>query len=175
MIDFFMKKSLLVALSIMLFSLLFFMIKGERGTKNDVLKKGESYIEGLRLVHRQNGIKDWTLTARRADISDKGDKAYLSGIEMNIENKGITVCSDKGLYDMNSRNLSVDGKVIAKGNSYSITSDGAKFDSSSGMLRADGGVKIEAKRFCVEGTGMEADNSAQTVRILKNVKAVFYN
>jgi LPS export ABC transporter protein LptC len=170
-----MKKSLLVVLSIALFSLLFFMIKGERGTKTDVLKKGESYIEGLRLVHRQNGNRDWTLTARRADISDKGDKAYLSGIEMNIENKGITVYADKGLYDMNARDLSVDGKVIAKGDSYSITSEGARFDGASGMLKADGGVKIEAKRFSIQGTGMEADNTAQTVRILKDVKAVFYN
>ena len=170
-----MKKSFLLGLSIALFSLLFFMIKGERGTKTDVLMKGESYIEGLRLVHRQNGSKDWTLTARRADFTDKGDKAYLSGIEMDIESKGIKVYADKGLYDMNARDLSVDGKVIAKGDSYSITSDGARFDSASGMLKADGGVRIEAKRFSVQGTGMEADNTAQTVRILKDVKAVFYN
>ncbi len=170
-----MKKSLLLVLSVVLFSLLFYMIKGERGTKTDALKKGESYIEGLRLVHRQNGKEDWTLTALKADISDKGDKAYLSGIEMNIENKGITVYADKGLYDMTARDLSVDGKVMAKGNSYSITSEGARFDSESGMLKADGWVKIEAKRFSVQGTGMEADNTAQTVRILKDVKAVFYN
>jgi LPS export ABC transporter protein LptC len=170
-----MKKSLLFVLSMALLSLLFFMIKGERGTKGDVLRKGESYIEGLRLVHRQNGNTDWTLTARRADLSDKGDKAYLSGIEMDIESKRIKVYADKGLYDMNARDISIDGRVIAKGDSYSITSEGARFDSASGLLKADGGVKIEAKRFSVQGTGMEADNTAQTVRILRNVKAIFYN
>lgn len=170
-----MKKSLLLVLSIALLSLLFFMIKGERGTKTDVIRKGESFIEGLRLVHRQNGNTDWTLTANRADIIDKGDKAYLSGIEMDIASKGIKVYADKGLYDMNARDLSIDGRVIAKGDSYSITSDGARFDSASGILKADGGVRIEARRFSVQGTGMEADNTAQTVRILKNVKAVFHN
>ena len=170
-----MNKSLLLVLSIALLSLLFFMIKGERGNKTDVLRKGESYIEGLRLVHRQNGNKDWTLTARRADISDKGDKAYLSGIEMDIASKGIKVYADKGLYDMNARDLSIDGRAIAKGDSYSITSDGARFNGASGMLKADGGVSIEARRFSVQGTGMEADNNAQTVRILKDVKAVFHN
>ncbi len=170
-----MKKSLLVVFSVALFSLFFFIIKGERGTKTDFIKKGESFIEGLRLVHRQNGTRDWTLTAQRADIDDKGDKAYLSGIEMNIENKGITVYAEKGQYDMSARDLSVEGKVIAKGNSYSITSDAARYSSSSGILKTDGPVKIEAKKFSVEGTGMEADNTAQTVRILRDVKAVFYH
>jgi LPS export ABC transporter protein LptC len=170
-----MKRSMLVVLSIVLFSLLFFMFKGERGTKTGVLFKGESYIEGLKLVHRQNGSTDWTLTARRADISDNGNKAHLSGIEMKIENKGITIYADKGLYDMNARDLFVDGEVVAKGDSYSITSKDVKFDSTSGTLKADGGVKMQAKKFSVEGIGMEADNAAQTVRIRKDVKAVFYN
>ncbi len=170
-----MKKGLLLVLSAALLSLLFFMIIGEKGTKSDVFRKGESYIEGLRLVHRLNGTKDWTLTARRADISDKGDKAYLSGIEMDIESKGIRLYADKGLYDMTTRDLSVDGRVIARGDSYSITSEGARFDSSSGKLKADGGVRIDARRFSVQGTGMEADNNSQTVRILKDVKAVFHN
>lgn len=170
-----MKKSMLVVLSVALFSLLFFLFKSERGTKIGALLKGGSYIEGLKLVHRQNGNIDWTLTARRADITDKENKAYLSGIEMKIENKGITVCADKGLYDMNARDLFVDGKVVAKGDGYAITSEGAKFDSTSGTLKADSGVKIEAKKFRIEGIGMDADNAAQTVRIRKNVKAVFYN
>jgi LPS export ABC transporter protein LptC len=170
-----MKRSMLVVLSVVLFSLLFYMIKGERGNKTDVLQKGESYIEGLQLVHRQNGNRDWTLTARRADITDKGDKAYLSGIEMKIENKGITVYAENGLYDMTGRDLTVDGTVVARGNSYSIISEHVKFDVASGMLKADGGVKIEAKKFTVQGTGMDADNTGQTVRIRKDVKAVFYN
>lgn len=170
-----MKKSMLVVLSVMLFFLLFFMLKSERGAKTGIIMKGDSFIEGLKLVHRQNGNADWTLTAQRADITDKGSKAYLSGIEMKIQNKGITIHADKGLYDMNARNLFVEGKVVADGGSYSITSAGARFDNASGTLRADGGVKMEAKKFSVEGIGMEADNTAQTVRIRKNVKAIFYN
>ncbi len=166
---------MLVVLSVVLFSLLFFMFKSEKGPKTGVVLKDDSYIEGLKLVHRQNGNVDWTLTAQRADIAGKGEKAYLSGIEMKIENKGITIYADKGLYDMKARDLFVDGRVVAKGDSYSITSDGVKFDSTSGMLKADGGVKMEAKKFSVQGIGMEADNTAQTVRIRKDVKAVFNN
>lgn len=170
-----MKKSVLVVLSIVLFSLLIYMMKSEKGPQMGGLRKGPSYIEGLRLLHRQNGVVDWILTAGRADIADEGDKAYLSGIEMKIENKGITVYADKGLYDMNARNLVVDGKVVAKADSYSITTEDVKFDNAGGMLKTDGRVRLEARKFRVEGTGMDADNNAQTVRIRKDVKAIFYN
>ncbi len=170
-----MKKGILAVLSILLISSLIYMMKSEKGVQTGILQKGESYIEGLRLVHRQDRTADWTLTASRADIGDQGSKAYLSGIEMKIENKGITIFADKGLYDMNSRDLLVDGKVVAKADSYSITTDGIKFDNAGGMLKTDGAVKLVARKFSVEGTGMEADNTAQTVRIRKDVKAVFYN
>ncbi len=170
-----MKKSILVILSLTLVALLIYMMKSEKTAQTVSLQKGESYIEGLRLLHRQNGAVDWILTARRADIGGKGDEAYLSGIEMKIEDKGITVYADKGLYDMNARNLVVDGKVMAKADSYSITTEGVKFDNAGQMLKTDGRVRLDARKFSVEGTGMEADNTAQTVRILKNVKAVFHN
>ena len=170
-----MKRSMLLVLSVALFSMLFLMIKGERVSKTDILQKGESFIEGLRLVHRQNGNIDWTLTARRADITDKGDKALLSGVEMHIENKDITVSADQGMYDMTAKDLTVDGKVVARGGSYSIISERVKFDGASGRLKADGGVKIEARKFTVEGVGMDADSAGQKVKIRKDVKAIFYN
>jgi LPS export ABC transporter protein LptC len=169
-----MKRGMLLVLSVALFSMLFFMIKGERGSKSAILQKGESFIEGLRLVHRQNGNIDWILTARRADITDKGDKAFLSGIEMQIENKGITMSADKGTYDMTARDLTVDGRVVAKGDSYSIISDHVKFDGGSGRLEADGGVEIKARKFTVAGSGMDADSAGQKVKIRKDVKAIFY-
>jgi LPS export ABC transporter protein LptC len=175
MIEFFMSKISLVILSLMLFSLLFFLFRGEKESKPGVLLKGASFIEGLRIVHRQNGSRDWVLTARRADFDGKGESALLSGMEMKIENKGITVYADKGVYDMDTRRLTVAGRAVAKGNSYSITSEGVEFDGASGGLRADGGVKIEARKFSVQGEGMDADNSGQTVRIRKDVKAIFYH
>lgn len=175
MIEFFMRKSFLAVLSLALLSLLFFMLRGEKESKPGILLKGASFIEGLRIVHRQNGSRDWVLTARRADFDEKGEKALLSGMEMKIENKGLTVCADKGVYDMNTRHLTVDGRTVARGKSYSITSEGAEFDGASGGLKADGGVKIEARKFSVQGEGMDADNSGQTVRIRKDVKAIFYH
>ncbi len=166
---------MLLILSIMLFSLIFFLFQGEKDGKPAALLRGASYIEGLRIVHRQNGSRDWVLTAKRADFDQKGESAFLSGMEMKIEKKDITVTADNGVYDMQTRRLTVAGQTVAKGNSYSIMSRGVEVDGVSGGLKANGEVKIEARKFSVQGEGLEADNNGQTVRIRKDVKAIFYH
>ncbi len=173
MIEFCMKKVLLLLLSVGLFSLFFLMVKGERSGKTDVLQKGDSYMEGLRLVHKNKGSQDWTLTARRADITPQGDQAYLSGITMAFAGKGVTVTADKGLYRIPDRYLSVDGSVVARGENFTVIAEGAEFDSASGNLKTGGPVFIEGKKFRVKGRGMLAENSGQKVRILNDVTALF--
>jgi LPS export ABC transporter protein LptC len=175
MIEFFMKRSVLVVLALLAFSLFsYYVLKGESGIKLAIRPKGESYIEGLRLVHKKDGGSDWVLNAKRADISEDGSTARLSGIEMTIKGKGVTVFADKGVYNMNDKSLSVDGRVVAKGADYSIVSDnGARFDGTANSLNTSGNVTVESPKFSVKGKGMDTDNNGQTVRILGNVEAVF--
>jgi LPS export ABC transporter protein LptC len=169
-----MKRSLLLALSFFLLFSFFFLLKDE-GTRPAILLKGNSFIEGLRIIYKRNGNQDWILSARRADISEDGNKAYLTGLEMTLENKGITLYADKGLYLMTDKNLTIDGKIIAKGDTYSITSVDGAFDNRAGNFKTDGDVRIDSKKFSVQGRGMNIDSSEQKVRILNDVKAVFYN
>lgn len=175
MIKFFMKKSLLVILSLFIFSLFFYMVRGEKGSRPDLRQKGESFIEGLRIVHKKNGSNSWVLTAKRADISENGDKARLTDLEMKIEHKGMKVQAASGLYSMSDRNLTIDGMVVASNGDFEITSENVTFDSGAGILKTDGSVRVEGKKFSLDGSGMDIDNASQKVRILRNVKAVFHN
>lgn len=175
MIKFFMKRSLLVVLSLFLFFLVFFLLRDERGLRPKIFQKGDSFIEGLRVVYKKNGMSEWILTAKRADISEKDDKARLSDIKMTIEDKGITLYADKGLYHLTDGNLAVDGKIVAKGDTYSITSENGEFDHKSGIFKTDGIVRVESRRFSVLGKGMNIDSAEQKVKILRDVKATFNN
>jgi LPS export ABC transporter protein LptC len=175
MIKFFMKRSLLFVLSLFLLFSFFFLLKDEKGMRPDILLKGNSFIEGLRIIYKKNGNRDWLLTAKRADISENGDRAYLTDIEMTIENKGITLYADKGTYLMTDKNLTIEGRITAKGDTYSITSVDGEFDNRAGNFKTNGDVRIDSKKFSVQGRGMNIDSSEQKVRILNNVKAFFYN
>jgi LPS export ABC transporter protein LptC len=175
MINFFMKRSMLFILSLVLFSIIFFLIKDETISVPEIKQKGESFIEGLRIVNKKNGQKNWVLIAKRADISDSGKKAYLTDLEMVIEGKGIRVHADRGLYDMTDKNLSIAGKIIARGEDYTVTSDTAEYDGETGNLETESPVLIEGRRFRLRGKGMRIDSAEGKVRIERDVKAVFYH
>lgn len=170
-----MKKVLLFLASFLLFSLFFFLVKGEKANKMDVRLKGESFFEGLRIIQKKDGVQDWVLIAKRADISKDGDKAHLSDIEMEVKSRGITIFAEKGLYNMNTKEISIEGPITAKNKDYSITTGEVEIDSNAGLLKTGSDVHIEGRKFTLKGKGMEIQNNDQKVRILKDVKATFNN
>lgn len=170
-----MKKSLLVLASFLLFSLFLFMVQGEKASKLDIHLKGESFLEGLKIIHKKNGLPNWILTAKRADISKDGNEADLTDVEMEVKNKGITIFAEKGLYNLDTKKISIEGTITAKNNAYSITTGQIEIDSDAGLLTTGKEVLIEGKKFTLQGKGMEIDNNEQKVRIMKDVKATFNN
>ena len=170
-----MKKSLLVLASFLLFSLFFFMVEWGKTNKLDIHLKGESSFEGLRIIQKKNGVQSWILTAKRAEISKDGDEADLTDLEMEVKDKGITIYAEKGLYNLSTKKISIEGAITAKSNSYSITTGQVEIDSAAGVLKTSREVHIEGKKFILQGKGMEIKNNEQQVRILNNVKAIFNN
>jgi LPS export ABC transporter protein LptC len=170
-----MRKSLLLLASLLLFSLFFYLAGGEKTNKLDVHLKSESFFEGLKIIQRRNGEENWVLTARRADISKDGSEADLTDVEMTVKNRGLKIYAETGLYDLNTKKISIEGKVTANSKNYSMTTGQVEIDSASGLLRTDEGVTIKGRNFLLEGKGMEIKNNDQQVRILKDVKATFNN
>jgi LPS export ABC transporter protein LptC len=169
-----MTKKIIFLLLIVISSGIFFYTLSEKTAKLSIQATGGSFFEGVKIVNKKDGSTEWVLTAKRADLSGDGKEALLSGVEMELEEKGITIGAEKGLYHMETRNVSIDGVITAKNENYVITTSGATIDSAGGTLETDNEVKIEGKKFDLEGKGMIADNSAQKVRIFNNVKATFH-
>ncbi len=169
-----MRRIALFFLVILLSCFLMFMIlRDDKDTKVDMHVKGTSFIEGIKIVNKKDGAREWVLYASRADISDSGSEAQLKNIDMSIENKGITIHAEKGRYDMDKKNIVIEGQVTARNKDYTIITDGADFDNQTGQLRTSGDVIIDGKKFHVEGKGLEADKNQEKVRILKDVNATF--
>ncbi len=168
-----MGKKLLFFVIIIVSLTLFIFIRSEKGGKLDIQIKGDSFFEGLKIVNRKNGATDWVLWAKRADMTKDGKQALLSGVEMKLESQGMTVSAEKGLYDMETRQISVEGVLHASNNNFMLTTSQARIDGSKGNFDTAGDVKIEGKKFELEGKGMQADNNQHKVRILKDVKATF--
>ena len=167
-------KKLLFVFSVVSFLLIMFFFGNNREAERDLTLKGNSFIEGLKIVHKKDGSNIWTLYAKRADIIESKNKARLSDVAMTIEKKDMTIQAVKGLYDLESRNLTLEGRITAVAKDYTIIADSVEWDQSKEEIKTEGNVRVESKKFNVEGAGMEA-SSGEKVRILKDVKATFYH
>lgn len=172
-----MKKKVLLLISLLSLSLVFLFLGNSRELDKALLLKGGSFIEGLKIIHKKNGISMWTLNASRADIIEGSDRVKLDDVVLRVENKDenkeMTIYSPEGFYNIESRDLTLNGKIKAVTKGYTIITESVEWNQSKGEIKTKEAVKIESKKFNVEGSGMEAD-SEQKVRILKNVKATFY-
>lgn len=173
MIKFCMKKILAIVLSILFFSMLFVMLRNSNEITRDLQIKGNSFIEGLKILHKKNGITIWTLSAKKADFMEGENKAELSDINMVMQKNGLVLYADKGVYNLLDQDFTTDSLVKAEGRDFVITADSIDYETSSGKIKTEGQVEVKSKKFKVEGKGMRADEE-QKVSILNDVKAIFY-
>ena len=168
-----MVKKLLFLVLIIASLTFVILLRSDKGPKLDIQAKGDSFFEGLKIVNKKNGVTDWILWAKRADMTRDGKEAMLSGVEMKLESQGMTVSADKGLYNMETRQISVEGVLRASNDNYVFTTSQARIDGIKGNFDTSEDVKIEGRKFELTGKGMQAENNQHKVRILKDVKATF--
>lgn len=167
-----MKRKFLFLLFLIFSFAVFLIIRENREPEKDFRLKGDSFIEGLKIVQKKNGNDVWILNAKRADITEKDNMAALTDIDIIIKEKDIKIRAANGLYYMTEKKFTLNGNIIADTKDYTILTNAAEW-TSNGEIKTKGDVKIESKRFTIQGEGMEA-SSGQKVKILKNVKAIFY-
>lgn len=168
-----MKKVLLIGLSVLLLGVFFMMLRTVKETGIDLrLKRGGSFIEGVKIIQKKDGVTAWTLTASTADFLEGDEKAELKDIALVLPNNNVILHADRGIYNMSQQSFTTHSIVRADGEDFRITANTLDYETVSGKVKTGGRVKVESKGFQVEGTGMEAD-SEQKVSIFKDVKATF--
>lgn len=173
MIKFCMKTFIMISLSLF-FALILFVVLGSERDEHDTFKiKGNSFIEGLKILHEEGGDAVWTLTARKADLRESDNMADLSDVTVVVPKNGLRLYADKGVYDLTNKKFTTQSEIKAETKDYKITTSLIDYEASSGKIKTEEMIKVDGKRFKVEGKGMTVD-SERKVRILKDVKATFY-
>jgi len=168
-----MKKGLLAGLVCALIIGILLMLKTGREPDVGMQATGNSFLEDVRIVQKKNGVTAWTLTAEKADILEKGDKALLRNVSLAVPANRLTLFAESGTYDFAAKSFAADAVVEARGENYRVTADSLDLDLSSAVIQTEGRVRLEGNGFSLEGEGMQA-GQAEKVRILKDVKATFH-
>lgn len=171
-----MKRFFLIGLCLFFASTLFIMLRNERQDIEALkISKRNSSVEGLKIIHGNNGNTLWTLTARKANFTDDENMAELSDINVVVKKNSMTLSADKGIYNLSTRNFVINSDITAETKDYKIITSLIDYDASSGDVKTNEKIKVEgkSKKFTVEGRGMTLD-SEQKVKVWKDVKATFY-
>lgn len=133
----------------------------------------ESKMQGVKITNKKSGTEQWSLGADSIVMPNGGDMASLQAVTVGIPTLGMNVKSPSGSFNLTSRDLLLDGGVIAIAERFTISSSSVRLEQKEGILKGDDSVVIKGQGFTIEGTGFEAlkDNR---VRLKNDVRAIFH-
>ncbi len=166
-----MKRILFLFVFICFFAVIALLYDKEGDFKPKVRLTDNSYMDGVSIVQRKQGIVKWTLDSKKAIFLSEND-VKLVGLTITFPDKELTLNADGGMYDIEKRNLKIDGHITASTKDYDIVTPTLFWDASKNELTTDQRVQIIGKRFYVEGDDLNSTNDKATLN--KNVKAIFY-
>lgn len=172
----------LLAISIISISyLIFFVFKGngyKKVLKIDSLKSGVSMnINKAYIIQGKDNDKEWDLYTDSADVYSAGEnKALLKKVRMNIyadQFGKLSISADEGKIDNKDNNLEIYGGVTASSKDYTLTTEYLRWLSVKKELNTEKHVNIKGDRFSLSGKGLIIDTNTNTLKIIKDVNAVF--
>jgi LPS export ABC transporter protein LptC/lipopolysaccharide transport protein LptA len=149
-----------------------------------IVPSSERKMSGVHLVESQSGQRDWELFATSAFGTEAKGSWKLETVKINFFNeKGMqfTVTGNRGFFDPQSKNISVEGQVLTVStNGYEFRTDSAQYLSSEKKISSPDSVKMfgpkdkKGKRLELIGVGMETHLEQSKMKILRQVRAEKY-
>lgn len=131
-------------------------------------------LQKIHFTETRDGVKKWDLLADKAEYDKTHDMTHLTGIRMvvtgNQQTGDITLTADRGDYNNKSRDVKLNGRVVAKSASgMEFSSATAEYVAATGLLRSPDHVRYADRKMTLEGVGMEMMTGTRNLRILRDV------
>ncbi len=143
----------------------------EKDAKVKLRLGDNSYMDEVSITQKKAGRIKWILNSEKAVFLTDND-IKLNNLKIIFPEKELTLTSNGGMYNIESRNLKIDGNINAFTKDYRIVASTLFWDSSKNEVFSDKKVQLVGKKFFAEGDTMTATTDKATLN--KNVKAVFY-
>lgn len=172
MVIFGMKKVLFLLAGASLLAILMLYFFQDSDMKSRVRLGDNSYMEDVSIIQKKGGGTSFVVNARKAVFVTASD-VELTALNIIIPEKQLTLTSDSGHYNTDSRDVKIEGNIKAVTDDYDIVTKTLRWDAAKNELFSDDKVTIVGKKksFYVEGDQLTATSGTATLH--KNVKAVF--
>ncbi len=134
-----------------------------------------SSMHKIHMVNKEGNSVKWELSAENA-LFPKGNKEIiLTSLGLRITHTPeIYLTSESGIYTVENGNMILNNPVELNVKETKFKTAGMHWNSREETLTTDNDVEFIGKTFNIVGKGLTANTKEQKVRILKDVKAIFY-
>ncbi len=156
------------------FLMFFIIFHNEKDYKRGIsLSQGNSYMEGVRIVNKKDGVDSWVILARKADFSKDETMVQMSSVTIDVKKEGAVLNADGGTYNMKTRDLRLEKNIVIHMKNSTISTDSLAWNPAGRLLSSDGKVQMQGNKFRIEGEGLTATEDNK-VTLTRNVKAIFF-
>jgi len=149
---------------------IFFFLNQEGDIRAKLVLEEQSYMGDVSIVQRREGVVKLMLNAKKATFMSDDD-VQLQGLTIRFPEKDLILRSDGGVYNMESRNLKIEGAIKASTKSYDIHAKTLFWDAKKNEIISDDPIQIVGHGFTVDGDDLVATTDKATLQ--HNVRAVF--
>ena len=127
------------------------------------------------MVNKEGNSVRWELSAKKALFPKGNREIFLTSLGLRIKHTPeIYLTSESGVYTVENGNMILNNPVELNVKDAKFKTAGIHWNSHEETLTTDNNVEFIGKTFNIVGKGLTANTKEQKVRILKDVKAIFY-
>jgi LPS export ABC transporter protein LptC len=139
-------------------------------------------VQGFSFVQSKDGLVDWKIQAKQAQVFDADAKAVLSDAVqvtlMGPDGVVMTVTGDDGTISTLSKDFVISKKTgdltLVLNSGYTIYTSRFTWDNQQHRIWTDEPVTIKGPRLEVTGQGLDAFLATQEMRVRRNVRVGIY-
>jgi len=134
-------------------------------------------IDSVHQTSTKNGIKEWSLDATSAQFIENDHQAVFDNLSVTfyMENDhSIKLSARKGYLNTDTRDIRVDGDVVADDGRFKILTDTLNYENERRILVADTPVQILGSVFRLRADTASYDLTSQKSTFDGNVEGTIF-
>ena len=134
-------------------------------------------VKGFSFVQSKDGLVDWKIQAKQAQVFDTDAKAVLNDVQVTLmgpDGVTMTVAGDNGTINTLSKDFVISKKsgdlALVLNSGYTIYTSSFTWDNQKHRIWTDAPITIKGPSLEVTGQGLDAFLTTQEMRVRRNVR-----
>ncbi len=130
-------------------------------------------IRNLRQVATRDGVREWQLDARSANLSNGGKTADLEYPTVTFflkDQSQVALTAEHGRLQINENDFEASGNIFIRNKGYELRTEKLQYRHKGRIIIATTPVEIVSGRMHFRADGMKVDLSANRILLEKNVE-----